>query len=129
MSRLYRLYVAQSIKGKFKRGGREMKLIRLTFFAIGMITLMVVFSLTSLGAASELIPFYTPPAGGGAYILGAGIVSVTNKYLSEVKLVHEACSGTMDIVRRMMMRESQKKDAFGVFGTVDSWRALKGRGE
>jgi len=104
-------------------------IIRLIFFVIGMIPLTVSFSLTSAEAASELIPFYTPPAGGGAYILGAGIVSVTNKYLPEVKLVHEACTGTMDIVRRMMMRESQKKEAFGVFGTVDSWRALKGEGE
>jgi len=104
-------------------------IIRLIFFVIGMIPLTISFSLTSAEAASELIPFYTPPAGGGAYILGAGIVSVTNKYLPEVKLVHEACTGTMDIVRRMMMRESQKKEAFGVFGTVDSWRALKGEGE
>jgi uncharacterized protein len=98
-------------------------------FVVGISFLISIFPLTSVQAASELIPFYTPPAGGGAYILGAGIVSVTNRHLPEVKLVHEACTGTMDIVRRMMMREGQKKDAFGVFGTVDSWRALKGQGE
>ncbi len=91
--------------------------------------LLSVFAFTPAHAASELIPFYTPPAGGGAYSLGAGIVSVTNRYLPDVKLVHEACTGTMDIVRRMMMREGQKKDAFGIFGTVDSWRASKGEGE
>ncbi len=79
--------------------------------------------------AQELISFITPPAGGGAYITGAGIVTVNNKYLTDVKLVHEAASGTMDIVRRMMLKESQKKDVFGIFGSVDAWRAYKGEGE
>ncbi len=106
-----------------------MKCAKLMFFVVGIYTLVTLFSFTPVQAASELIPFYTPPSGGGAYILGAGIVSVTNKYLTNIKLVHEACSGTMDIVRRLMARDSQKKDAFGVFGTVDSWRALKGQGE
>ena len=106
-----------------------MKRSRFITFVIGVSILITIFSLAPAKAASDLIPFYTPPSGGGAYILGAGIVSVTNKYLSDIKLVHEACTGTMDIVRRMMMRDSQKKDAFGVFGTVDSWRALKGQGE
>jgi uncharacterized protein len=106
-----------------------MKAARFIIFVAGVYSMIIIFSLTPVHAASELIPFYTPPSGGGAYILGAGIVSVTNKYLTDVKLVHEACSGTMDIVRRLMMRDSQKKDAFGVFGTVDSWRALKGQGE
>jgi len=80
-------------------------------------------------AAGELIPFYTPPAGGVAYVLGAGMVSVNNKYLPELKLVHEATSGTMDIVRRMMQKVAAKKECFGVFGTVDAFRAYKGEGE
>jgi TRAP transporter TAXI family solute receptor len=117
------------LTNEFKKEEEKMKWVRLCCFFTGMIFLTLAVSFISVQAASELIPFYTPPAGGGAYILGAGIVSVTNRYLPEVKLVHEACTGTMDIIRRMMMRESQKKDAFGVFGTVDSWRALKGQGE
>ena len=95
---------------------------------IGILALLVVGSLSPL-RAQELISFITPPAGGGAYITGAGIVTVTNKYLSDVKLVHEAASGTMDIVRRMMQKEATKKDAFGIFGSVDAWRAYKGEGE
>ena len=75
---------------------------------------------------AELISLYTPPAGGTAYILGAGIVSVTNKYLHDVSLVHEAATGTMDMVRRMMAKEAQKKPAFAVFGTPDGWRAYTG---
>jgi len=91
--------------------------------------LTMIFPLLSGRAATELIPFYTPPAGGTAYVLGAGITSVTNKYLPEIKIVHEASSGTMDIVRRMIQRESAKKDCFGVFGTVDGWNAYNGRNE
>ena len=87
-----------------------------------------VAALFSPSRAAELVPFYTPPAGGGAYIIGAGIVSLTNKY-TDISLVHEATTGTMDIVRRMMQREGSKKDAFGVFGTVDGWNAFKGNNE
>ena len=100
-----------------------------TLLMIVIFGLMTISSPLSGRAATELIPFYTPPAGGTAYVLGAGVVSVTNKYLPEVKLVHEACTGTMDIERRMFMREGQKKDAFGIFGAVDGWRAFKGEGE
>ncbi len=80
-------------------------------------------------AAGELISFITPPAGGGAYIVGAGMISVSNKYIADPKFVHEAATGTMDIVRRMMAREAQKKEAFGIFGTVDAWNAYKGNNE
>jgi len=90
---------------------------------------MMVLPLPYGRAATELIPFYTPPAGGTAYVLGAGITSVTNKYLPEFKIVHEATSGTMDIVRRMIQRESMKKDCLGVFGTVDGWNAYSGKNE
>ena len=98
---------------------------------VGLVGILVLLLAISVGTAKaqELIPFITPPAGGGAYITGAGIVTVTNKYLTDVKLVHEASSGTMDIVRRMMQREATKKDCFGIFGSVDAWRAYKGEGE
>ena len=79
--------------------------------------------------SAELIPFITPPAGGGAYIIGAGVITVTNKYISDPKLVHEAATGTMDIVRRMQAREAAKKDAFAIFGTPDAWNAYKGNNE
>jgi hypothetical protein len=59
----------------------------------------------------------------------AGIGKVPTHELKEVQLVPEAASGTMDIVRRMMQKEATKKDAFGIFGSVDAWRAYKGEGE
>jgi len=102
---------------------------RALVMTLGILGLTTVFSPPCGRGATEPIPFYTPPAGGTAYVLGAGIVSVTNKYLPEVRLVHEACTGTMDIVRRMGARESQRKDVFAIFGTVDGWRAFRGEGE
>ena len=87
----------------------------------------MLFSLPAL--AADLLPMVTPPAGGGAYIIGAGLISVSNKYIQDTKLVHEAATGTMDIVRRMQAREAAKKDVFGIFGTVDAWNAYKGNNE
>ncbi|MCJ7784912.1 MAG: TAXI family TRAP transporter solute-binding subunit, partial [Desulfobacterales bacterium] len=104
-----------------------MKWTRLIALVIG-IGCLASLSLTPVRAA-ELIPFYTPPAGGGAYILGAGMISVTNKYISGTTLVHEATTGTMDIVRRMMQREGTKRPSFGIFGNVDAWKAYKGNNE
>jgi TRAP transporter TAXI family solute receptor len=105
-----------------------MKYSRLIVLVLSLGMLLPLIS-ASASVAAELIPFYTPSAGGGAYILGAGVITITNKYFTDIKLVQEATTGTMDIVRRMQARESAKKDCLGVFGTVDAWRALKGYDE
>lgn len=83
----------------------------------------------SATAATEVTPLYTPPAGGTVYVLGAGMVSVTNKYLPNANFVHEAATGTLDMVRRMQQREAQKKPVFALFGSPDGFRAYKGEGE
>jgi len=105
-----------------KRGCRTLIVIVLTLLSI------IWFS-PPARAASELIPLYTPPPGGTAYILGAGIVTVTNKYLSDTHLVHETTTGTMDAVRRMVQRETAKKPCFSLFGSPDAWKAYKGQAE
>lgn len=57
-------------------------------------------------------------------------MNVTNKYIGQdVKFVHEASTGTMEIVRRLALAESQKKDAFGTFGATDAWKAQQGKDE
>ncbi len=106
-----------------------MRLFRLTLVIVFALLIACTVSRTSATAAPELTPFYTPAAGGTGYILGAGVVTVTNKFLPDVKMVHEATTGSMEIVRRMMSRESQKKDCFGLFGTVDAWNAMHGKNE
>jgi uncharacterized protein len=106
----------------------SMKSIRLIFLILSVCTLLSLAA-GPAAAAPELVPFYTPAAGGTGYILGAGVVTVTNKFLPEMRMVHEATTGSMEIVRRMMQREAAKKDCFGLFGTVDAWNAMHGKNE
>ena len=47
----------------------------------------------------------------------------------DVKFVHEASTGTMEMVRRLMSAHSQKKEVFVDFGTPDAWNAYKGEAE
>jgi hypothetical protein len=96
--------------------------------AIGVLIILMAIS-PAPTQARELIPFLTPPAGGGAYIMAAGMVTVTNKYLSDVKLVHEATSSSMEIIRRMMQREAANKEAFGIFSCDEGSRAYKGEAD
>lgn len=103
--------------------------LRVLVSMAGISLFLVMLHPGAASGAGELVPFYTPPAGGVAYVLGAGIITVNNKYISETKMVHEATTGTMDIVRRMMARAEAKKDCFSIFGTVDGFRAYKGEGE
>jgi TRAP transporter TAXI family solute receptor len=106
-----------------------MKLTRSILVIVGMFAALTVFLSPPAKGAQELVPMVTPPAGGGAYIIGAGLISVSNKYIQDTKLVHEAATGTMDIVRRMQARETAKKDVMGIFGAVDAWNAYKGNNE
>jgi TRAP transporter TAXI family solute receptor len=124
----------QSI-GKSKnitKGGSKMKSKN---FFVGMGVLALYILMASLwtapaSAVQELVPFMTPPAGGGAYILGAGMVSVWNKFMpGGIKFVHESSTGTMELVRRLMLAESQKKDSFSTFGATDAWNAYQGKKE
>ena len=99
-----------------------------------LIVLAVVLAVAIAGMhtaanAAELAPLYTPPSGSTVYILGAGIAAVTNKYMPDASFVHEAATGSMEIIRRMMQREANKKPAFALFGTPDGFRAYKGLGE
>jgi uncharacterized protein len=103
---------------------------RFTILGFGMLFLTLFWAQTPVhAAATELIPVYTPPAGGVVYVLGAGTASISNKYLPDAKFVHEATTGTMDMVRRLMQKEAQKKPAFALFASPDAPRAFKGEGE
>jgi TRAP transporter TAXI family solute receptor len=104
-----------------------MKWMKSILLILSVYALITIFSIPPAFSSTELVPLYTPPVGGTAYILGAGIVSVTNKYLPDAHLVHEATTGTMDMVRRMVQREAEKKPCFAIFGTPDAWKAYKGQ--
>jgi TRAP transporter TAXI family solute receptor len=104
---------------------------RKSFFIIVTVTCVAlsILSFSSVQAAPELIPLFSPAPGGTAYTLSAGVVVVTNKYMADVQLLHAATTGTMEIIRRMMERDATNKPSFGAFAPSDGWRALKGQGE
>ena len=85
-----------------------------------------IFSISISSAASKLIPVYTPATGGTGYILGAGIASLTKKYVQDVEMVVEPTTGALEMVRRIIERDQMKKEGFGIFGTVDAYYAFEG---
>lgn len=114
-------------KSKLKGGNRVMAS---KFMSIVIAVLVMFFSAAGIvQSAPELIPMYTLPAGGTVYVLGAGIVNVSNKHMTGTKFVQQASTGTLDIVRKMMQKDMQKKSAFGIFATVDGYNAYKGNNE
>lgn len=100
---------------------------KILFLSMLVCGVCAVFSPTQSRAAGDLIPLYTPPVGGTAYVLGAGVVTVTNKYIPDAHLVHEASTGTLDMVRRMMQRDAGNLPTFAIFGSPDAWKAFKGQ--
>jgi TRAP transporter TAXI family solute receptor len=107
---------------------RRKRKIILLFIGISLFS--VTISTAPGLAASTLIPVYTPPTGGTGYILGAGIASVTKKYLPGVELVVEPLGGgTVAIVKMLMEKETMKRDAFGVFAADGAFNAFKGQKE
>jgi TRAP transporter TAXI family solute receptor len=81
-------------------------------------------------AQDKLAAFYSPPAGGGAYVLVAGMVMVSNRYMGNgMRWVHQQTTGTMEMVRRLLAADSEKKDAFACFGSIDGYNAYKGKQE
>ena len=101
---------------------------------IGIVLVCLLFAsawcYTDAAAQEKLVAYYSPPAGGGAFTLVAGQVAVTNRYMGGgYKFVHEQTTGTLEIVRRLATAYSQKKDAFGDFGSTDGYNAWKGRAE
>jgi len=88
----------------------------------------MLFSLgTGVYAASKVIPWYTPPSGGAGYILGAGLASLTKKYVPDVEVVVEPTKGTLEMVRLLREREGMKREAFAQIGSPDAYDAYKGQ--
>jgi uncharacterized protein len=106
-----------------------MKRNRLWMLAVWFLFLASV-CIAPASAADQLVAFASPAAGGGGYVLVAGMVSTVNKHIpGGVKLVHEATTGTLEMVRRLQGAYNQKKPMFADFGTPDGWNAYKGEGE
>jgi len=78
----------------------------------------------------QLVGFASPAAGGLSYVTVAGMVNTVNKYMpGNVRFMHEATTGTLDMVRRLQIAYNQKKEMLAAFGTPDGWNAYKGEAE
>ena len=104
---------------------------RACFFITVLFCLVISLAISiQPAAAQKLVSFTSPPAGGGAYTLVAGMISTVNKYMpGNVRFVHEQTTGTMEMVRRLQAAYDQKRDMIGDFGTPDAWNAYKGEAE
>jgi TRAP transporter TAXI family solute receptor len=92
--------------------------------------LLAAWAVSASGAEQQLVGFASPAAGGLSYVTVAGMVNTVNRYMpGNVKFVHEATTGTLDMVRRLQMAYSQKKEMMAAFGTPDGWNAYKGEAE
>ena len=104
-----------------------MNWIKLIAFVIVISALTVLAPAVSAFAASKVIPWYTPPSGGAGYILGAGLASLTKKYVQGVEVVVEPTAGTLEMVRRLRERQGMKREAFAQIGSPDAYDAFKGQ--
>jgi len=84
------------------------------------LALAVVFSLLSQAnilSAKEIIPVYTPGAGGTLYFLGSALSKVVNRHVPEAQLMVEPTGGTAAIVRLIDQKYNKKQ---AVLATCDS---------
>jgi uncharacterized protein len=102
------------------------------FGSILSFAVILVFALVAAAPAQQqqLVGFASPAAGGLSYVTVAGMVNTVNKYMpGNVRFMHEATTGTLDMVRRLQIAYGQKKEMLAAFGTPDGWNAYKGEAE
>jgi uncharacterized protein len=102
------------------------------FGSIVSLAILILFVCAAPASAQQqqLVGFASPAAGGLSYVTVAGMVNTVNKYMpGNVKFMHEATTGTLDMVRRLQLAYGQKKEMLAAFGTPDGWNAYKGEAE
>jgi len=110
---------------------REGGTMILKSFGVVVIAILLLAVFTHPASSQQqLVSFASPAAGGLSYVTVAGMVNTTNRYMpGGVKFVHEATTGTLDMVRRLQIAYGQKKEMLAAFGTPDGWNAYKGEAE
>jgi len=104
-----------------------MKGTKVIAFLIVVYVLMGFISAGPMAAETKLIPLYTAAAGGPSYMLGAGIASLTKKYVSGVEMVAEATPGSGPMVRNLREREGMKREAFAIIASDGAFNAYHGK--
>jgi len=78
---------------------------------------------------AKIVPIYTPPSGGAAYILGGGIANIVNKELDDVQLVAESTSGSVEMVKLVSERYKNNADAFAIIASDGAYNGYNGKNE
>ena len=79
---------------------------RRDFRSIVPVALFLIFvcAVPAPAAEQQLVGFASPAAGGLSYVTVAGMVNTVNRYMpGNVRFVHEATTGTLDMVRRLQI--------------------------
>ena len=116
------------MKAIYQEGAMELK----GFGSVVALAALLSFMCAAQAAAQQqqLVGFASPAAGGLSYVTVAGMVNTVNKYMpGNVRFMHEATTGTLDMVRRLQLAYGQKKEMMAAFGTPDAWNAYKGEAE
>ncbi len=102
------------------------KMLYILFASVIILPLLLA---SSAQAASTLVPFYTLPSGGTAYILSAGIASVTKGHLKGYELVVEPVQGATMLGKLLRDRANLKKEGFAIFAADAPMSLFKGEGQ
>jgi TRAP transporter TAXI family solute receptor len=94
--------------------------------AIVLATFVVLGSL-NLVSAKEVVPLYTPGAGGTLYFQGSALSKVVNKYVPEVQLMVEPTGGTAAIVRLIDQKYEKKQAVVATCDSKNNDAAYRGR--
>ncbi|MCX5803761.1 MAG: TAXI family TRAP transporter solute-binding subunit [Proteobacteria bacterium] len=78
-------------------------------------------------APKTVIPIYTPGAGGTAYMVGAAMATVINKYVPEVQMMVEATGGTAAMSKLVEEKAEKNQPAFGVPDSKVTYMAYTGQ--
>ncbi len=77
--------------------------------------------------AKEVVPVYTPGAGGTLYFLGSALSKVINKYVPEVQMMVEPTGGTAASVKLIDEKFQNKKSVFATSDSKNNDAAYKGK--
>jgi len=78
-------------------------------------------------AETKIVPIYTPPSGGAAYILGGGAANIVD--IKGVQLAAESTSGSVEMVKLVSERYKNSGDAFAIIATDGIYNGYKGINE
>ncbi len=97
------------------------------FRIVLIVFILLLFSSTQgISAQKTVIPIYTPGAGGTAYLIGAAMATVLNKYVPEVQMMVEATGGTAAMSKLIQEKAEKNQPAFGVPDSKVTYMAYKG---